>query len=387
MTSRISTLQIDVEDRSVAGPVTALQQLRDGKVAIGVLRRWSHHAGRDGRGSRRTSCCSAACLRERIVGSWLRRRRDFRLLVLDRTLGQAYGTNAFRGALHKVVRRIRTDTTRAFFLWNTPTPRSATHRASRETGQQTRQGSRDDPTKHQAIEPACPRRGRRARHAQRQKAAPLRALVQEMQGRAIEVVEATSAEDGTSVITSDSAIHAVLVDWTLGDDRADRAGARLLEFLRSRNDKIPIFLMAERGEAVGDPGRSDGDGRRVHLDAGGHGGLRRRPCGAAMRRYLEVMMPPLAAALDEVHPGVRVFLAHARPHGRHRVSQVAGRPDLLRLLRREPAALGSVDQRRRAWARCSITRAPWASTKGTRRVCSARTAPTASRTAPRCRTA
>ena len=54
-----------------------------------------------------------------------------------------------------------------------------------------------------------------------------RALVQELQGRAIEVVEATSAEDGTSVITSDSAIHAVLIDWTLGDDNGPRARARL----------------------------------------------------------------------------------------------------------------------------------------------------------------
>ena len=68
---------------------------------------------------------------------------------------------------------------------------------------------------------------------------------------------------------------------------------------------------------------------------------------AAMRRYLEVMLPPLAAAHDEVHPGVRVLVAHAGPHGRHRVPQVAGRADLLRLLRREPAALRPLDQRRR----------------------------------------
>ena len=38
----------------------------------------------------------------------------------------------------------------------------------------------------------------------------------ELKDRAIEVVEAASAEDGTSVIASDSAIHAVLIDWTLG---------------------------------------------------------------------------------------------------------------------------------------------------------------------------
>jgi len=33
------------------------------------------------------------------------------------------------------------------------------------------------------------------------------------------IVEAISAEDGRSVITSDSAIHALLIDWSLGDDK------------------------------------------------------------------------------------------------------------------------------------------------------------------------
>ena len=51
------------------------------------------------------------------------------------------------------------------------------------------------------------------------KVAPSEHLVQELQGRAIEVVEATSAEDGLTVIVSDSAIHAILIDWTLGDDK------------------------------------------------------------------------------------------------------------------------------------------------------------------------
>ncbi|HSD69481.1 MAG TPA: Orn/Lys/Arg decarboxylase N-terminal domain-containing protein, partial [Woeseiaceae bacterium] len=80
-----------------------------------------------------------------------------------------------------------------------------------------------------------------------------RTLVEELKGRAIEVVEATSAEDGTSVVVSDSAIHAVLIDWTLGGDK-DHASARaFLKFIRDRNDKIPIFLMAERGAATAIP--------------------------------------------------------------------------------------------------------------------------------------
>ena len=65
-------------------------------------------------------------------------------------------------------------------------------------------------------------------------------MIQDLQKRAIEVVEATSAEDGKSVIASDSAIHAVLIDWNLGDDDKEHERASsLIRFLRSRNDKIP----------------------------------------------------------------------------------------------------------------------------------------------------
>ena len=77
-----------------------------------------------------------------------------------------------------------------------------------------------------------------------------RSLVQELQTRSIEVVEATSAEDGISAASADSAFHVMLVDWSLGDDDENHSGARgFLQFIRSRNDKIPIFLCAERGAA------------------------------------------------------------------------------------------------------------------------------------------
>jgi len=80
-----------------------------------------------------------------------------------------------------------------------------------------------------------------------------RAVVQELQGRGIEVVETASADDAMSVVASDSAIQAVLLDWTLGHDQNHGRARRLLEFVRSRNDKIPIFLMAERDEASSIP--------------------------------------------------------------------------------------------------------------------------------------
>lgn len=124
-----------------------------------------------------------------------------------------------------------------------------------------------------------------------------RALVQELQGRAIEVIEATSADDGRSVITSDSAMHALLIDWTLNAD-PDHAHARaLLQFVRARNDKIPIFLLAERGEASAIPidvmEMVDEFVWTLEDTAAFVGGR----VAAAIRRHVEGMLPPLAAAL------------------------------------------------------------------------------------------
>lgn len=124
-----------------------------------------------------------------------------------------------------------------------------------------------------------------------------RALVEELQARAVEVVEAGSAEDGMSVVMSDSAIHAILVDWTLGDDEDHARAIELLRFVRSRNARIPIFLMAERGEASSIPiGVMEMVDEYIWTleDTAAFVGGR---VAAAIRRYLEVMLPPLAAAV------------------------------------------------------------------------------------------
>jgi len=125
----------------------------------------------------------------------------------------------------------------------------------------------------------------------------VRTLVEELQGRGMEVVEAASAEDGMSVIVSDSAIHTILMDWTLGDDKGHAQAKGLLTFVRSRNDKIPIFLMAERGEATAIPldvMQMVNEYVWTLEDTAAFVGGR---VVAASRRYLDVMLPPLAAAL------------------------------------------------------------------------------------------
>jgi arginine decarboxylase len=124
-----------------------------------------------------------------------------------------------------------------------------------------------------------------------------RALVEELRARAVEVVEASSADDGTSVVVSDSALHAILVDWTLGDDPGHAKAQALIRLVRSRNDKIPIFLMAERGQASSIPidvmSMVDEFVWTLEDTAAFVGGR----VVAAIRRYFDVMMPPLAAAL------------------------------------------------------------------------------------------
>jgi arginine/lysine/ornithine decarboxylase len=124
-----------------------------------------------------------------------------------------------------------------------------------------------------------------------------RALVEELRGRTVDVVEAASAQDGQSVIVSDSALHAILMDWTLGSDHDHADARRLLEFVRSRNDKIPIFLMAERGETSSIPTdvmeMVDEFIWTLEDTAAFVGGR----VAAAIKRYVDVMLPPLAAAL------------------------------------------------------------------------------------------
>src|SRR5688572_22360995 len=125
----------------------------------------------------------------------------------------------------------------------------------------------------------------------------IRTLIHDLQKRAIDVVEATSAEDGKSVITSDSAIHAVLIDWNLGHDK-DHEGARsFIRHLRSRNDKIPIFLMAERkeGSALTVEVMEQVDEFIWTLED--TAAFVSGRVLAAIRRYAEVMLPPMAAAM------------------------------------------------------------------------------------------
>jgi arginine decarboxylase len=127
----------------------------------------------------------------------------------------------------------------------------------------------------------------------------VRTLVQELKDRSVDVVEAASAEDGLSVIISDSAIHAILIDWTLGDDKNHARALRLIRFVRERNNKIPIFLMSERSEASSIPVSVMEMANEFIWTLEDTAAFVGGRVVAAIHRYLEVLLPPLATAIME----------------------------------------------------------------------------------------
>ncbi|MET0658766.1 MAG: Orn/Lys/Arg decarboxylase N-terminal domain-containing protein, partial [Steroidobacteraceae bacterium] len=76
----------------------------------------------------------------------------------------------------------------------------------------------------------------------------VRDLATELGTRNITVVEAASSEDGLATVVSDSSIHCILLNWTQGnnDSNSHDECTQLLRTVRTRNAKIPIFLMANR---------------------------------------------------------------------------------------------------------------------------------------------
>jgi arginine decarboxylase len=75
-------------------------------------------------------------------------------------------------------------------------------------------------------------------------------LVDEFEARNIDTVTASQYEDALSVIHSNAALRAILLDWSIpGGDAGNAAATNLIGAIRARNDRIPIFLLTERGKA------------------------------------------------------------------------------------------------------------------------------------------
>ncbi|MBN1236273.1 MAG: hypothetical protein JW999_09545 [Methanotrichaceae archaeon] len=127
----------------------------------------------------------------------------------------------------------------------------------------------------------------------------IRALVDELQSCGVAVIKSSSAEDGKSIVLSDPSIQCILMDWSLGDDDPEThdKAKELLRLIRSRNIHLPVFLMADRGNA------SQMDAEIMSLTDELVWIVEDTPtfiagrAMAAMRRYVDQIAPPFNKAL------------------------------------------------------------------------------------------
>src|SRR5262245_55099481 len=69
-----------------------------------------------------------------------------------------------------------------------------------------------------------------------------------LEARGTEVIRALSFEDGRAIVISDTSLRAVLLNWNLGSDTGKQhtQATAVLERLRERQAKVPVFLLADR---------------------------------------------------------------------------------------------------------------------------------------------
>jgi hypothetical protein len=74
----------------------------------------------------------------------------------------------------------------------------------------------------------------------------VRALAAALQAAELDVVIAASGADARATISSDASMHAAIVDWDLGQGSDHQDAQETLAAIRTRNTKVPVFLLAER---------------------------------------------------------------------------------------------------------------------------------------------
>src|SRR5512144_3057240 len=79
----------------------------------------------------------------------------------------------------------------------------------------------------------------------------LRLLASDLRAHGLEVVEASSCEEGMARYASSPGIHCVLFDWALDSDPASPGqGTRLLRALAERIPRTPAFVLLQHRLAV-----------------------------------------------------------------------------------------------------------------------------------------
>lgn len=125
----------------------------------------------------------------------------------------------------------------------------------------------------------------------------IKAIVEALRARGGEVIESVGHDDGEAALASDSAIHCLLLDWSLGeDDEASRAAATaLLRRLRQRDANLPVFLLVDRHLPMTVEAATFADELIWTLEDSPEFIARR--VEAAVQRYFHQLLPPFTRAL------------------------------------------------------------------------------------------
>ncbi|SAK56304.1 lysine decarboxylase [Caballeronia glebae] len=127
----------------------------------------------------------------------------------------------------------------------------------------------------------------------------VRDLTSEFEARDIEVMRASTLDDGESIVAADADIDCIFVHWNTrrADHSSDATALSLLRTIRARNAQVPIFLMSDRsGERPPDLEAMSLANEFVWTleDTGPFIAGRAL---VAMRRYAESLLPPFTKAL------------------------------------------------------------------------------------------
>lgn len=169
------------------------------------------------------------------------------------------------------------------------------------------------------------------------------ALIEALKDRDIDVIDAPSESEAEAQISMHSLLQAVLVDWDLAGAEGHKAARRVIDAVRERSARLPIFLLAASGslgEISAEVLSEVNDYVWLFEDTKDFLGGR---ILAAIDRYRATLLPPMFKALAIFAGQDQVLMAHARACWRDRFHETPNRSRVRGVLRRRVVPLGSVD--------------------------------------------
>ncbi|MCS4269374.1 arginine decarboxylase [Serratia sp. BIGb0163] len=123
-------------------------------------------------------------------------------------------------------------------------------------------------------------------------------LIEQLNGRDVEVMRATSLQDGESIIDANEPIDCLLLARSMPDKKAADPAQKLLDKLHERQENAPVFLLSDRGtvtkELSLDMMEQISEFAWILEDSADFIAGR---IMAAIRRYRQQLLPPLMSAI------------------------------------------------------------------------------------------